>query len=84
MKKGYKKYKVIVMIDHIKEHKTKKGDMMAFIKISDESMELDAIVFPNLYEKVQEQLQIGAIVYVRGNMREEGKIILEDVYRFDL
>ena len=84
IKQGYKKYKVIAMIDHIKEHKTKKGDMMAFTKISDDSMEMDAIVFPRLYEKVQEQLELGAIVYVRGNMKEEGKIILEDLYRFDL
>lgn len=84
VEKGYKKYKVIVMIDHIKEHKTKKGDLMAFTKVSDDSMELDAIVFPRLYAEVQEQLELGAIVYIKGNMKEEGKIILEDLYRFDL
>ncbi|CAM3577903.1 DNA polymerase III subunit alpha [Erysipelothrix urinaevulpis] len=83
IQEGHRRYKVIAMVDTIKKHKTKKGDQMAFLKLSDASGDLDAIVFPNLYARVEEQIEIGAIIYVKASMRERGKIILEDLYRFE-
>ena len=80
---GRNRFKVIAMVDRIKKHKTKKGDTMAFLRVSDASREMDAIVFPNLYVRVEEHLEIGAIIYIKANMREADKIIVEDLYRFE-
>lgn len=80
---GRNRFKVIAMVDRIKKYKTKKGDTMAFLRVSDASREMDAIVFPNLYVRVEEHLEIGAIIYIKANMREADKIIIEDLYRFE-
>ena len=45
------------LIERIKPHRTKKGDMMAFVSFADESGTLDASIMPDVYAKVADQLQ---------------------------
>lgn len=58
--------KSIVMIDSIRKIRTRHGEQMAFLVISDEFFEMDAVVFPNVYEKVQQWLKENIFVRVIG------------------
>lgn len=78
-----KYFRIIAMVDRIKLHRTKKGDQMAFIQLSDDTGLIDGVVFPSVYDKIKVNLEIGALVLVKGQMREPGSLIIMDMYRFD-
>ncbi len=64
--------KCAVMVERVKPYRTKTGQMMAFISVSDESAFLDLVVMPTLYERTQE-------IWVKGNLLEiEGAIEQEN------
>ncbi len=44
---------LLVMIDDIHEIRTKKGDTMAFIKMSDEFTSIEGIIFPRAYAEIK-------------------------------
>ncbi|PKM67049.1 MAG: DNA polymerase III subunit alpha, partial [Firmicutes bacterium HGW-Firmicutes-19] len=69
----------IAMIQRVKTHRTKKGDMMAFISVSDESSYMDCVCLPNVYQKVWELLQKGAIVEISGKMEENGSCLTRNI-----
>lgn len=78
------RYRIIAMIERVKRHKTKKGDQMAFLEISDASGRLDVVIFPRLYENTSHLLEKGALILIRGQMKEERSMIVNDLYRFKL
>ncbi|MFC0301953.1 DNA polymerase III subunit alpha [Virgibacillus soli] len=57
-----------VTIQAIKKIRTKRGDSMAFLVISDESNEMDAVLFPNIYREVSTWLQEEQIVVINGKV----------------
>jgi DNA polymerase III subunit alpha len=69
----------IAMIQRVKTHRTKKGDMMAFVGVSDESSFMDCVCLPNVYQKVWELLQKGAIVEISGKMEENGSCLVRNI-----
>lgn len=44
-------------INRIKQHRTKKGDLMAFINVTDESGSIDASIMPNLYQQLNGRIK---------------------------
>lgn len=60
--------RVLVHISEIKKIRTKKGEAMAFLTISDQSGEMDAVVFPNPYKRLMVLLQTGNILLMEGKM----------------
>ncbi len=72
---GLKKVVAGVYINDVKKIRTKKGDTMAFLSISDQSGEAEAVVFPDAYKKFAINLQQGTLVVIEGNVEERaGKI----------
>jgi DNA polymerase III subunit alpha len=69
----------IAMIQRVKTHRTKKGDMMAFVGVGDESSFMDCVCLPNVYQKVWELLQKGAIVEISGKMEENGSCLVRNI-----
>jgi len=67
------------MIQRVKTHRTKKGDMMAFIGVSDESSFMDCTCLPNVYQRVWENLQKGAIVEISGKIEENGSCLIRNL-----
>ncbi|WP_071396012.1 DNA polymerase III subunit alpha [Bacillus tuaregi] len=66
--------KAVVHIGETKKIRTKKGEQMAFIIISDSSGEMEAVVFPNVYKKISSILQQGNILVIEGKEEErQGK-----------
>ena len=67
--------KAVVYIGEIKKIRTKKGEQMAFFTMSDQTGEMEAVVFPNVLKKMATILQQGNILVVEGKIEErQGKI----------
>lgn len=60
------KYQVGVYIQEVRKIRTKNGEPMAFIQISDESADLSAVVFPNVYRSTSSIVKKGEIVMMSG------------------
>ncbi|WP_028783441.1 DNA polymerase III subunit alpha [Thalassobacillus devorans] len=66
--KQKKNLKSCGVVDQIKQIRTKRGDPMAFITISDENGEAEAVIFPELYRKVRPWLQEEMLIRFEGNI----------------
>ena len=53
---------------------------MAFLKVSDDSGSMDAIMFHRIYSRFKEKLHVNDIVLIKGQVQEEGKIIIRDFH----
>ncbi|MCO0831517.1 DNA polymerase III subunit alpha [Fructobacillus sp. W13] len=54
------------LVKQVKVIKTKKGDQMAFLSVSDMTGSLDVTVFPKLFERLADQLKVGAVFLLKG------------------
>lgn len=59
-----------VLIDKVRVIKTKKGELMAFLSISDETGETEAVVFPKVYEQYHGLLQKGQQLFLEGSVEQ--------------
>jgi DNA polymerase-3 subunit alpha len=57
---------LLLYIRKVREIKTKKGELMAFVEGTDSSGEISVTVFPQLYRQARAQLQPNQVVYVEG------------------
>jgi DNA polymerase-3 subunit alpha len=74
-KKAKSKVKVIVMLNAIKTHVTKKGDNMAFLQLEDLSGQQEAIVFPRIYQEIKSYLITNKLVVIEGKLdKQDDKI----------
>jgi len=69
MEAGRKQRSMIYLTD-IHAIRTKKGEAMAFLAISDQSGEMNAVVFPLVYKRVQSLLKKGEMLLVEGKAEE--------------
>lgn len=58
--------KAVVYINEIRKIRTRKGEQMAFLKISDQSGEMEAVVFPNVYKNLFSIFKEGEILLIAG------------------
>ncbi|MEK3890408.1 DNA polymerase III subunit alpha [Bacillus sp. FSL K6-3431] len=67
-----------VYITYVKTIRTKKGDVMAFIRMSDASDEIEGVVFPDVYRRHSSICKIGETLLITGNIetREEKRQFL--------
>ena len=73
-------------IKPLKIHKTKKGDMMAFAAIEDQSGSIEVVVFPNLYAKNHMLLTNEEIVILEARVQKKEnivKLIAENIVPID-
>ncbi|MFD2046309.1 DNA polymerase III subunit alpha [Ornithinibacillus salinisoli] len=82
---GNKQVKSAAIIQSIKTIRTKRGDPMAFIKIGDETGEMDAVVFPDLYRNINRWLKEEEMITIKGkveNRNDKLQWILSEVEMF--
>ncbi|KAB2338816.1 DNA polymerase III subunit alpha [Cytobacillus depressus] len=66
--------RVVVYLTDVKKIRTKKGLAMAFLTVSDQTDEVEAVVFPNIYSKFSSMLKQGNILVIDGKWEErDGK-----------
>ncbi|MBS4216857.1 DNA polymerase III subunit alpha [Bacillus sp. FJAT-49711] len=68
LKPNQRKVSVGVYITSVRTIRTKKGDLMAFIKISDQSGDMEGVVFPETYKRFSLICKEGEIVLISGNV----------------
>ncbi|HEY2419784.1 MAG TPA: DNA polymerase III subunit alpha [Neobacillus sp.] len=74
LKADLKKAAVGIYISALKRIRTKKGDSMAFLVVSDSSGEMEAVVFPAVFKKYSSLFVQGQFALLEGKMEErEGK-----------
>lgn len=60
---------------NVRTIRTKKGEVMAFLSIGDETGEMDAVVFPQIYSKFSGMMTQGSILYLEGKVeRRQDKL----------
>lgn len=79
-KKSNSKAKLVVMLAGIKPHVTKKGDRMAFLQVEDMTGQVDAVVFPKVYEEIKDLLIENALLVLSGkvdNKDDESQLLVD-------
>ncbi|MDQ0231026.1 DNA polymerase III subunit alpha [Metabacillus malikii] len=72
-----KKVLIGAMVVQKRTIRTKKGDAMAFLILGDETGDVDAVLFPQVYAKASESIEIGSILLFSGKVeKRQGKIQL--------
>ncbi|KHE72405.1 DNA polymerase III subunit alpha [Halobacillus sp. BBL2006] len=77
---------VAAVIETIKEIRTKRGDPMSFVTISDETGEMDVVLFPELYRSVKTWLSEQMLVFIKGKVEERRntkQMIASDLTAFE-
>lgn len=65
---------IAVLVKSVRKITTKKGKAMAFFVGSDETEECDCVVFPNVWQEIEQVLTEGSLVLLNGVVEErEGK-----------
>lgn len=68
---------VLVQLESIRIIRTKKGDQMAFLSVSDDINKLDVTIFPETYFYHKDKLKEGGLFYLEGRTQErDGRIQL--------
>lgn len=58
----------VVYISEVKKIRTKKGEAMAFLHLSDQTGDMEAVAFPKIYNKYSSFIQAGDIVFMKGEI----------------
>ena len=66
-------------IRSVREHRTKKGSMMAFCTLADETATMELRVMPMQYMRYNSILTRGSYIVFRAKMTGEGYLIAEDI-----
>ncbi|WP_026906444.1 DNA polymerase III subunit alpha [Paucisalibacillus globulus] len=65
-----KSFKSAVIIQGIKTIRTKRGEPMAFLILSDETEDMDAVVFPELYRKEGRFIEEETLIFISGKIEK--------------
>lgn len=75
LKKHIGYIRVLGRINRVKTHRTKKGDLMCFLSLEDESQFIDVAIMPALYQKEKERLKVNQILLIEGKKDREDSIL---------
>ncbi|MFE8703730.1 DNA polymerase III subunit alpha [Cytobacillus sp. FJAT-54145] len=62
--------KVVGYISDVRKIRTKKGDSMAFLVISDQSGDIEAVVFPTVFKRISNLIEKGNILLLEGKVED--------------
>ncbi|EDL65371.1 DNA polymerase III subunit alpha [Bacillus sp. SG-1] len=83
---GNKNIRVGVYLTAVKTIRTKKGEVMAFITMSDSSGEMEGVIFPNAFRHYTASVKEGNIVMMEGSVEERNdkmQLLVNKVYSMD-
>lgn len=67
------------IITKIKPYRTKNGEWMAFLLISDDTSSIDLVLMPRIYNKISNQLIVGKYVYFEGKIEKESSVLINRI-----
>lgn len=74
------------VIQEVKTIRTKRGDPMAFVTFGDETEEMEAVIFPDLYRQVNRWLKEEMIILFKGKLEDRNQKtqwLLNDIRPFN-
>ena len=74
---------VFVQIRKVRQHRSKKGDLMCFISGLDETMEYDFVIMPNLYAQHQQDIVKGNYVYIEGSIDDRDSCLVKKMVKYN-
>src|SRR5699024_12482048 len=77
---------IIAIIQAVKTIRTKRGDRMAFITLNDETDDIEAVAFPDLYRKTSKWLREEMFVTAHGQIEirnDRKQVLLHTIEPFD-
>ncbi|WP_430784826.1 DNA polymerase III subunit alpha [Virgibacillus flavescens] len=83
---GKQNVKSAAIVQSLKTIRTKRGDPMAFITISDEYNDMEAVIFPDVFREISRWIEEEVIVFISGkieNRNNKNQWLLRDIQRFD-
>ncbi|MBU8905165.1 DNA polymerase III subunit alpha [Desertibacillus haloalkaliphilus] len=72
---GRSTQRIAGLIDQLKKINTKKGEEMAFAVVSDESAELEVVIFPRSYQAYRNVIKKGELVFIEGKREQQGQAL---------
>jgi DNA polymerase III subunit alpha len=85
--KTEKKVLIGCYVNSMKNIRTKKGEAMAFLHVSDEACDLEVVVFPNIYKSCSAWLKSGYTLLLQGQIETRAgktQMIVEEVYELGI
>ena len=70
------------MIKKIKQHKTKKGDLMCFVDIYDDSGDLSLVLMPYVYNIYNEKINGAKYIYFEGKIERAASVLVKKLETF--
>lgn len=67
-KEDTKYVRTVIYLSEVKKIRTKKGEPMAFLTISDQSGDIEAVAFPKVFKRLMVIFQKGNILFIEGKM----------------
>ena len=74
-----KRFSMISIITSVSAKTDKNGNRMAFLKLSDKTYSIDAIIFSEAYERSKNNVKEGAVCFVEGIMGRDGSPLIESI-----
>lgn len=71
---------LLVYISKIKLHRTKYGDMMAFIEVVDELDSIDIVVMPNVLKLVADSIKVNQYITVAGKIERNDSMLVSKLF----
>lgn len=71
----------LIIVDNLREIRTKKGQLMAFVEVSDYLTNKTLVVFPGVYQRHQGIIKLKSILLVKGEQdaKDPSNIIVSDI-----
>ena len=66
-------------IERVRQHKTKTGDLMAFVTLMDETTTYDLVLMPRVYQKYIQYLIKGRMVLIQGDITREDSCLVKQL-----
>lgn len=81
------KIKVVAIVEKFKRIHTKRGDSMAFVTLSDETDEMEAVVFPDVFREVNQWLKEEIVISIEGRIsvrNNRKQLVIDSLQDIDL
>lgn len=60
-------------------HKTKKGDLMCFVTVEDETGQIDLAVMPDTFARQRDLILEGTLLYIQGKKDRPGSVLVRSM-----
>lgn len=68
---------MIAYVTKVKTHRTKFGDLMAFVEVVDEKDSIDLVLMPNVFKLVEDTLKINTYISISGKIDRKESILVD-------